>query len=105
MKKDLKLFLTVFISLCLLFIAFLIFSIYRGFSKNLNYNFTGVVHSVTYDEKGTPIIIINNQEYILNAGYDFNHQIEDGDTLKKVKGSDTYTLIKHATGKVIVFKN
>jgi len=105
MNKDLKLFVAIFGSMCVLFVVFLIFSIYRGFSENLSYNFAGVVRSVTYDEKGTPIIRINSQEYVLNAGYNFDYQIEKGDSLKKTKGSSIYTLIKQKTGKVIVFKN
>jgi hypothetical protein len=105
MKKDLKLFTAIFGAMCLLFLVFLMFSIHRGFSKNLSYSFKGVVDSIIYDEKGTPKIRINNQEYVLNAGYNFDYQIAKGDSLKKSKESSIYTLIKQKTGKIMVFKN
>jgi len=105
MSKDLKLFIWIFGSVCFLFLGFLMFSINNGFKKNLSYNFFGVIDSARYDEKGTPIVFINQHEYTLSAGYNFDYQIQKGDTLKKKKGSTIYTLIKQKTGKIMVFKN
>jgi hypothetical protein len=105
MNKDLKMFVIVFGCLCLLFLLFLLTSINTSFKKNLSYNFSGTIDSVTYDEKGTPTIIINHQEYILSAGYNFDYKIEVGDTLIKHESSTSYKLIKHKTREVIVFNN
>ena len=90
--------------LCALFLSFLLFSTKKSFDRNLSYDFTGVVDTVAYDVKGIPTVTILNNEYYLSAGYNFNYQIEKGDTLKKERGSNIYTLIKQ-TGKVTLFRN
>ena len=75
------------------------------FKDNLSYKFKGIVDTVKYDVKGIPTITIDKKQYYLSAGYNFNFQIEKGDTLKKEKQSTVYTLIKQKTGKVILFNN
>jgi len=82
----------------------LLFSAKNDFDKNLSYNFIGAVETVSYDVKGIPTVSINSNKYYLSGGYNFNFEIEKGDTLKKKQGSNIYTLVKQ-TGKVILLKN
>jgi len=105
MKIELKTFLIIFGILCVLFFGFLLFSAKRNFEKNIAYEFSGVVATVSYDVKGIPTVTIDKKKYYLSAGYNFNFYIEKGDVLKKKKGSTTYTLIKQKTGKIISFNN
>jgi hypothetical protein len=104
MSKELKIFMILFGALCTLFLGFLLFSAKDNFDRNLSYNFTGVVDTVSYDTKGTPSVVLQGNKYYLSAGYNFNYQIKKGDILKKEGGSNVYTLTKR-TGQVILFKN
>ena len=80
MDKRLRMFIILFGALCVLFLGFLFFSAKNTFKKNLSYNFNGVVEAVSYDVKGIPKVIISGEEYYLSAGYNFNYQIEKGDS-------------------------
>ena len=73
--------------------------------KYLSYKFSGRVDAVSYDIKGFPNVTVNNKRYCLSAGYNFNYKIELGDTLKKRRGSNIYTLIKHKNGEILIFDN
>lgn len=99
---------TLVISFFVLTIMF-IFSLYYFYRKahirNLNNHFYGVVDSVNYDVKGIPTVIVNKNKYYLSAGYNFDHQIERGDKLKKDSGSAIYILTKHKTNKIFRFNN
>ncbi len=74
-------------------------------SNNLSYSFKNIVEDVSYDIKGTPKVLIEKRYYYLSDGYNFNHLIENGDSLIKEKGSTKYILVKRQTGKVIEFNN
>jgi hypothetical protein len=88
MSRKLKMFLILLGTLCALVFGFLT---KNSFDENLSYDFKGVVDSVSYDVKGIPTVIIHKSEYYLSAGYNFDYQIEKGDTLKKEGGLNTYT--------------
>lgn len=105
MDKGTKLMLGFVGGLMVLFLVINLLLARNSFKKNLSYSFNGVVESARYDEKGTPMIMVNHQKYILSAGYNFEYQIQSGDILKKERGSTTYTLIKQKTGKVMLFTN
>lgn len=100
--------LTIVISFFLLTIMF-IFGLYyfyrKAHNRNLENHFYGVVDSVNYDVKGIPTVIVNENKYYLSAGYNFNHQIERGDKLKKDSGSTAYILTKHKTNEIFNFNN
>ena len=73
-------------------------------SKCLAFQFDGKVDSVWYDDKGKPTIKIRGNKYDLLVNFwNFNRQIESGDSLIKVKNSMIVTLVKKS-GKIIVFK-
>jgi hypothetical protein len=105
MNKDLKTFLIIFGSLCMLFLGVLVFSIKNNLKNNLSYDFAGIVEAVVYNVKGTPTVTINKKKYCLSAGYNFDLQIEKGDTLKKRRMSTIYVLIKRKTHSVMTFNN
>jgi hypothetical protein len=103
-KQDI-LFIAAFFILCLSFLSYLFYNGNRDRIENLGYSFYGPVKYVTYDVKGTPYVTIDTNRYYLSAGYNFDHKIEKGDTIKKVKGSNIYILTKQNTGKVYEFSN
>lgn len=77
---------------------------YKNKKTSLSYQFQGRVDSVWYDDKGGPTIKVNGNKYDLLVNYwDFNHQIEVGDSLIKVKNSMLVRIIKK-NGKVIIVK-
>ncbi|MGZ3751782.1 MAG: hypothetical protein ACXVB0_01510 [Mucilaginibacter sp.] len=73
--------------------------------KNLENNFKDTVAAVRYDLKGLPEVIIKGKRYYLTAGYSFEHKIETGDSLIKLKGQLTYKLVKKKSGVVFLFNN
>ncbi len=99
MKEKLIILILAFISL----LIWLIYSNKRNYEENLNIEFNGIVETVKYDIKGFPTLTINRVDYRLVGPYRFDHQIETGDTLIKLKGNIHYKLIKRQTGKIIRF--
>lgn len=84
----------------------LIFLNIRWHYKYLGYQFNGRVDSISYGDKGTPIVIIKGESYLLNASdgnLDDKHIIEKGDSLIKMKNTSSVKLIK-LNGQVIIFK-
>jgi len=66
------------------------------------YQFKGRVDSVSYDVKGEPTIKVNGKKYDLPVNFwDFNHQIDVGDSLVKVKNSMVVRILKK-NGTVII---
>ena len=86
-------------------IVAIILMIYSNFAEEVEKKsqFSGIVNSVTFNEKGTPTVNIKGEQYVVGfAGHDFKQLIEAGDSLIKVKNSNTYKLIKNKTGKLII---
>lgn len=70
-----------------------------------NYQFSGIVQNITYGDKRTPKVTINNNSYFLSfPNWNFNNKIEQGDSLIKTKNSTIYKLIKCKTKEVIFSK-
>jgi hypothetical protein len=68
------------------------------------YHFNGRVDSVSYSVKDEPTIKVNGKEFDLPVNFwDFNHQIEIGDSIVKVKNSMVVEIVKK-NGKVIIVK-
>ena len=72
---------------------------------NRDYNFNGIIEKVHYSIKGFPEITIKNRSYCLDAGYNFEYKIENGDSLIKKKGSTVYKLIKNKTHEIFYFND
>lgn len=91
-----------------IFILFFGIMFYRSINddnKNLNYNFKGKVESIYYDIKGIPLVTINQKSYYLSYNnWNFDHQIEKGDSLEKVAPSFIIKLKKLHTGTIIIIK-
>jgi len=71
--------------------------------ENINRDFAGQVKRVEYDIKQFPTITIGDSNYYIGAGYNTDHQIEEGDSVVKRRGSEVYKLIKFKTNKIIEF--
>lgn len=99
-----KITLISFVTICVLFVSYLVISTKKSDQENINRQFSGIVTSVKYDEKNIPFIIVKAKEYYLDAGYNFEQKIAKGDSISKSKGSNVYKLIK-TSGKVLLFKN
>lgn len=68
---------------------------YKEKAKCLSYQFDGTVDSVSYSVKGEPTIKIHGNKYDLSVNFwDFNRQIEAGDSLIKVKDSMVVRIFK-----------
>ena len=77
----------------------------RADRKENGYQFSGVIQSITYSDKGTPAVIIGGKEYFISfPNPDFQKKIELGDSLIKLKGSKIYKLINNKTKEVSVSK-
>jgi len=73
--------------------------------KNLPLAFNGKVENVFYSIKGEPTVSINNKTFNLPVNlWDFNHKIEKGDSLIKLKDSMIIKLVKYKSGQVMLFK-
>lgn len=93
------------IVLGVLAISFAVFTFYSRFTaqrKALFYQFNGRVDTVNYDKKGQPTVTIKGIKYDLSVTHwDFNHQIQAGDSM--VKKADTMAIkIFKADGTVII---
>lgn len=88
----------------LLFIALSIFFFIRGYLMVNGYEFNGIVQKVTYSVKGTPYVIVNGKEYVLDwNSWGFDNKIQQGDSLIKEKNTLFIKLVKQKTGEVIFF--
>lgn len=77
-----------------------------NYRQNSDLNFKGVVQKIRYsDNKRTPTVTVNNEDYFLSTNIDFKHQIQIGDTLSKKKGEVVFKLTKKDSGKTIIFKD
>ena len=74
----------------------------KGRIENLNYQFDGVVDSVSYDIKGYATITVKGSHYYLGGtSWDFNHnRIQKGDSILKKRNSMIVKLIK-PDGRII----
>ena len=71
--------------------------------KNLNKGFAGKVTYISYDIKQFPTVTIGDSSYYIGSGYNTDHQIEEGDSLEKKRGSSSYKLIKYKSHKIVEF--
>lgn len=85
------------------FIAWNIIMAREDNKENLSYAFNGVVEKVSYDKKGIPSVIVLQKRYYLSGGWNFEHLIEKGDSLRKKEGEKVVKLLKK-TGKFIYSK-
>jgi hypothetical protein len=71
------------------------FSIRRHYVY-LDYNFNGLVDSISYGDKGTAIVIIKGKEFVLNDDWSnyMNIIINKGDSMVKLKDSTWVRLIR-----------
>ena|ERR1700748_2825465 len=103
-KRDIIFFAAIIAAVIAFFVYFYIGSI-RETAEFRTYNFSGIVENVRY-EKGYPFVVVGGREYFLGApGYNFEHKIERGDSIKKVKGSSSVIIIKRKTGEILNFDN
>lgn len=90
-----------FLVLCITVLAYLNFTA----SKRLKgYEMKGVVDRITYDVKGLPYVDVNGTQYYLGGPWNFEHKIEEGDSIIKRKGDMSIKLIKKNTGEIIQFR-
>jgi hypothetical protein len=95
----------------LLLVAVGVFFTDKGDQKILNYNFSGRVDSVWYDENRAvtrditkPFVTINSKTYYLfSNSWELGHKIQKGDSLIKKENTMTITLIKK-NGRKFVFE-
>jgi hypothetical protein len=94
-----------FIVLGLLAISSAIFTFYTRFTaqrKALYYHFNGRVDTVNYNKKGQPTVTIHGTKYDLSVTrWDFNHQIQTGDSMVKKMDSMMIKIFK-TDGTVII---
>ena len=95
-----------FIVLGVLAISFAIFTFYSRFSAHkttLSYQFNGRVDNVDYDKNGAPTITIKGTKYDLSVTqWDFNHQIQAGDSM--VKKTDSLVIKIFKTDGTVIIK-
>jgi hypothetical protein len=95
----------VLIILGVLAISFAIFTFYSRFAaqrKARSYQFNGKVDTVNYDLKGQPTVTIKGTKYDLSVTrWDFNHQVEAGDSMIKKRDSMMIKIFK-TDGTVII---
>ncbi|MGZ4000278.1 MAG: hypothetical protein ACXVIY_06610 [Mucilaginibacter sp.] len=93
------------IVLGVLAISFAVFTFYSRFSaqrKTLAYQFNGKVDTVNYDRGGQPIVTIHGTKYDLSVTrWDFNHQVQAGDSMVKKMDSMVIKIFK-TDGTVII---
>jgi len=74
---------------------------HKGYSKDIDYQFYGVVDSVSYDIKGYASIVVNGSHFYLGASsWDFDNNIQKGDSIIKKRNSMIIKLIK-PDGRVV----
>lgn len=97
--------LIVGIAIVVLFAGSMFYLYKKDYKKKLLYYFNGEVQNVRYDSKGFPYVTIDNRTYYLSYNnWDFNHEIEQGDTLQKEKNTFAVKLTKYKSGHVLIFK-
>jgi hypothetical protein len=74
----------------------------KGKAKELDYQFNGIVDSVSYNIKGKASIVVKGAHYYLGApNWDFDHnKIQKGDLISKKRNSMIIKLIK-PDGRII----
>lgn len=97
--------LIIVIPIAVCFAVYLFIQNQKDNRANLLNDFKGVVQNVSYDEKGIPSVSIKGIKYYLDAGYNFEHAIEQGDSLIKTKGQTRYILVKHNAKATFTFDN
>ena len=77
----------------------------RQRSPYLDMEFSGTVLDVNYDIKNMPTVNIDGARFFIGAYYNFDGQIEKGDSLIKKKNQYVFELVKKKTGKRLTFRN
>ncbi|MBS1500582.1 MAG: hypothetical protein JST32_00870 [Bacteroidetes bacterium] len=95
-----------FVILGALAISFAVFTFYTRFTakrKALSYQFNGRVDTVVYDNSGKPTVTIHGSKYDLAVtNWDFNHQIEVGDSM--IKKADSLVIKIFKTDGTVIIK-
>jgi hypothetical protein len=74
--------------------------------RTSNLSFSGLVQKVKYDDnKSTPTVTVNGDEYYLSTNLNFDRMIEKGDSISKKKGEIKFRLVKKGTDKILVFED
>jgi len=76
----------------------------RQLEEDLNTNVNGEIKYLEYGIKGDPTFWVNGVKYNLAGPYNFEHKIDEGDSIVKIAGSTTYKIIKHLSQKEILFR-
>ena len=91
-------------------LGLVVFIIYTEYSSSkadkamLKYKFNGIIEKVVYDQKSIPSVTISGITYYLGStSWNFNHLIVKGDSIVKDSNNITVKLIKHGTGRVLIF--
>jgi uncharacterized lipoprotein YehR (DUF1307 family) len=99
-----KNFITLFVVVFAITVVIALLYIHKEDNKRIQaMKFNGIVQNVQYSDKGNPSVKISNKDYILSVNIDFDYQIQEGDTLKKEKGTMLFELGKK-NGKILKFK-
>jgi hypothetical protein len=99
--RTIKIFAITWFSAIVLFTAIFIIN----YLKVKNYQFCCIVQSVTYNDKGSPTVVINGQKYALIWNdWLVHYKIEAGDSLIKEKNTLMLKLVKQKTGEINFFK-
>lgn len=94
----------VYLLCVIVFLIYIAYSSRRAEEATLKYKFNGIAQKVEYDKKSTPRVTINGVYYYLGSNsWNFNHLIAKGDSMIKDSNNITIKLIKHETGRVLIF--
>ena len=86
-----------------LFFVCMVLLYFRAVYIEKKTQFDGIVQKITYNEKGRPLVVIKEKEYLIGLpDIDFNDKIQLGDSIIKERDSKIYKLIKHETGEIII---
>src|ERR1700744_5492887 len=78
------------------------YSYFKSKKEALSYQFDGKADTVIYSHKGEPTITIHGTKYDLSVNFwDFNHQIQVGDSLVKKRNSLQVKIFK-SDGTIII---
>jgi len=78
------------------------YSYFKSKKEALSYQFDGKADTVIYSDKGEPTITIHGTKYDLSVNFwDFNHQIQVGDSLVKKRNSLQVKILK-SDGTIII---
>jgi hypothetical protein len=76
----------------------------KDFKRNRSYAFYGEVEQVRYDTKGFPYVTVNKVTYYLSYNdWNFNHCIEQHDSIQKLENSTVIKIKKRKSGQILVF--